>query len=113
MRLIFASRVRSTALIASTFLAASCNSSDPGPGDFAAACNSNGDMTAELCACLDEQAQRLSPESHSFVIAKIAGDERTALRLREDLNEMQALEAGQFVSRAIQECTIDLPDTPE
>ncbi|MGP1354433.1 MAG: hypothetical protein ACTS1Z_14025 [Parasphingopyxis sp.] len=88
-----------------------CGSSGPEAGDFAAACNAQGQLDAELCACLDEQAQGLTPETHAFVIASIAEDEEEALRLRGELDEDQAFEAGQFLSRSVQECIIDLPDT--
>lgn len=87
-----------------------CGSSEPAPGDFAAACNANGNLSAELCACLDEQAQQLSPETHAFVIAKIAEDEEEAQRLRAELDDEQAFAAGQFISRSVQACIIDLPD---
>ncbi|MEM8696102.1 MAG: hypothetical protein AAGE05_08800 [Pseudomonadota bacterium] len=83
----------------------------PGPGEFAAACNAQNNLSEDICACLDEQAQGLSGESHAFVIATIAEDEVEAQRLRTDLDDNQALEAGQFISRGIQECIIDLPDT--
>ncbi|WP_299323989.1 hypothetical protein [Parasphingopyxis sp.] len=90
---------------------AACGGSGPAAGDFAAACNAQGQLDAELCACLDEQAQGLTPETHAFVIASIAEDEEEALRLRGDLDDDQVFEAGQFLSRSIQECLIDLPDT--
>lgn len=90
---------------------AACGSSGPEAGDFEAACNAQGQLDAEICACLDEQAQNLSPETHAFVIASIAEDEAEARRLRGELDDDQAFEAGQFLSRGIQECIIDLPDT--
>ncbi len=107
----FASHARLAFLLCAASALAACSGSGPAPGDFAAACNAQGDLTPELCACLDEQAQQLSPETHAFVIAKIAGDEETALELRADLDDDQAFEAGQFISRGVQECLIDLPDT--
>lgn len=98
-------------LLCATSALAACSDGGPAPGDFAAACNAHSELSADLCACLDEQAQQLSPETHAFVIAKIAGDETMALELRVDLDDNQAFEAGQFISRGIQECIIDLPDT--
>lgn len=90
-----------------------CGGSEPRPGDFAATCNETGNLSPDLCACLDEQTRQLSSETHTFVIAKIAGDEETAQRLRAELDDAQALAAGQFISRGIQECVIDLPDMAE
>lgn len=111
MPAIFESHTRFAFLLCATSALAACGGGGPAPGDFAAACNAQGNLTAGLCACLDEQAQQLSPETHAFVIAKIAGDETTALELRAGLDDSQAFEAGQFISRGIQECIIDLPDT--
>lgn len=111
MSAIFHSHSRIAALLCASTALAACGGGAPAPGDFAAACNAQGELTPELCACLDEQAQQLTPETHAFVIAKIAGDEETALELRADLDEDQAFEAGQFISRGVQECIIDLPDT--
>jgi hypothetical protein len=97
---------------AATMIAlAACSGGAPLPGDFEAACNANGNLTEELCACLDEQAQGLSPETHEFVIASIAQDEERARELAQDLDRDQQLEAGQFLSIAIQQCIIDLPET--
>jgi len=111
MPAIFESRARFAFLLCATSALAACGGGGPAPGDFAAACNTQGELTADLCACLDEQAQQLSPETHAFVIAKIAGNETAALELRGELDDNQAFEAGQFISRGIQECIIDLPDT--
>ena len=89
-----------------------CGGGGPGAGDFEAACNAQGNLAPDVCACLDEQAQALTPEAHEFVIATIAQDEEEAQRLRPELDDSQALEAGQFISRGIQECIIDLPTSP-
>ncbi|MGP1283413.1 MAG: hypothetical protein ACTS1X_10590 [Parasphingopyxis sp.] len=114
MHAVLASRAPlALALFAMTGLAACGGGTAPGPGDFAAACNAQGNLSADICDCLDEQAQGLSPETHAFVIATIAEDEAEAQRLRPDLDEAQALAAGQFISRGIQECIIDLPDMAE
>ena len=112
MPAIIGSHTRLAVLLCAASALAACADSGPEPGDFEAACNAQGELTPELCACLDEQAQQLSPETHAFVIAKIAGDEETALELRADLDDEQAFEAGQFISRSVQECIIDLPNTP-
>lgn len=98
------------AVAASSLGLAACNSG-PKAGDFAAACNANGNLTEELCSCLDEQAQDLSPATHEFVIASIAEDEDRARELALGLDRDQQLEAGQFLSIAIQQCIIELPPT--
>jgi|GEM_PF-3169701 len=107
------SHARLTVLLFIATGLAACGDRNPEPDDFAAACNANGNLSAEVCVCLDAQAQQLSPETHAFVIAKIAEDEETALRLRENLDDNQEFEAGQFISRGIQVCLIDLPNTIE
>jgi hypothetical protein len=89
---------------------AACTSG-PEAGDFAAACNETGNLSTELCDCLDAQAQDLSPETHEFVIATIAEDENRARELALGLDSAQQLEAGQYLSIAIQQCIIDLPET--
>lgn len=83
----------------------------PEAGDFAAACNASGNLDPELCACLDEQAADLAPDTHRFVIATIAEDEEEAQRLRAELDEVEATQAAQFISRGIQSCIIDIPET--
>lgn len=103
---------RTAIAIASLIGLAACGGGGPAAGDFAAACNARGDLDTELCTCLDEQAQGLSAETHAFVIATIAEDEAAAQAMRGDLDSDQALEAGQFISRGVQECLIDLPNTP-
>ncbi|MBC2776320.1 hypothetical protein [Parasphingopyxis marina] len=89
---------------------AACTSA-PEAGDFAAACNATGNLNEELCDCLDAQAQNLSPETHEFVIATIAEDEDRARELALGLDSAQQLEAGQYLSIAIQQCIIELPET--
>ncbi len=90
---------------------AGCGGGGPEAGDFAAACNASGNLEAELCACLDEQATELSPETHAFVIASVAEDEQRARELAVDLSPDQQLEAGLFISRGIQECIIEIPES--
>lgn len=111
MPAIFGSHSRIVLMLSASSALAACGGGGPAPGDFAAACNAQADLTPALCSCLDDQAQQLSPETHAFVIATIAGDDATALELRGDLDDNQSFEAGQFISRGIQECIIDLPDT--
>ncbi|MEQ9663617.1 MAG: hypothetical protein RLN87_13845 [Parasphingopyxis sp.] len=84
---------------------------EPAP-DFAAACTAQGELDTATCACLDEQADELPADVQRFVIATISGDEAAAQELRGDLDDDEALQAGQFISTGVQQCLIDLPETP-
>ncbi|MCA1749942.1 MAG: hypothetical protein ABR601_03225 [Parasphingopyxis sp.] len=105
------SSIRTLVLPLAGFATLAACGGEPGPaaGDFAAACNAAGNLDPDLCACLDEQAEGLEPDTHRFVIATIAEDEGEAQRLRGDLDDAEATQAAQFISRGIQACIIELP----
>lgn len=80
-------------------------SSGPFPSSLRTACESMKNMTAPLCACVDELAQkRLDQASRDFLTAQLGKDTRRAAELRKTLTSQQMTKAGTFMGKAIAEC---------